>query len=200
MRTPSRHEEPTRVILYYSSGAGFSSERKLRDAAKLTRQIERGTPALRRPATNARYPAIGISSIPVWEDASKAARARTSGNWNGPAIPNIAREERCREIRASSQFRQIMHEAKIGGRVLRAATGKGRKQSSLSFHSLRHSFVSALANAGVAADLRQKLDWPYGFEVTRPLFSSRDRCDALRNCYGSLSATKLRNLRLPYQF
>jgi site-specific recombinase XerD len=50
-----------------------------------------------------------------------------------------------------------LQQAEIGGRILRNATGKGRKQSSLSFHSLRHSFVSALANAGVAPDLRQKL-------------------------------------------
>jgi hypothetical protein len=57
----------------------------------------------------------------------------------------------------SSQFTRIVETAQIGGRILRAATGKGRKQSSLSFHSLRHSFVSALANAGVASDLRQKL-------------------------------------------
>ena len=35
--------------------------------------------------------------------------------------------------------------------------GAGAKAELLSFHSLRHSFVSALANAGVASDLRQKL-------------------------------------------
>lgn len=57
----------------------------------------------------------------------------------------------------SSQFKRIMERAQIGGRILRAATGQGRKQSSLSFHSLRRGFVSALANAGVASDLRQKL-------------------------------------------
>ena len=37
------------------------------------------------------------------------------------------------------------------------ANGVGRSQSSLSFHSLRHGFVSAMANAGVAQELRQKL-------------------------------------------
>ena len=41
--------------------------------------------------------------------------------------------------------------------MLRDGDGKGRTTSSLSFHSLRHSFVSALANAGVARELRQKL-------------------------------------------
>ena len=33
----------------------------------------------------------------------------------------------------------------------------GRSVSALSFHSLRHSFNSALANAGVSQELRQKL-------------------------------------------
>lgn len=34
--------------------------------------------------------------------------------------------------------------------------GKGRTTTSLSFHSLRHTFVSALANAGVSAEARKK--------------------------------------------
>ncbi len=50
-----------------------------------------------------------------------------------------------------------MEKAKIAGRVIRRGYGAGRVTSSLSFHSLRHSFVSALANAGVAPELRQKL-------------------------------------------
>ena len=33
----------------------------------------------------------------------------------------------------------------------------GRKLSNLSFHSLRHTFNSALANAGVSQEIRQKL-------------------------------------------
>jgi integrase len=37
------------------------------------------------------------------------------------------------------------------------ANGEGRSQSSLSFHSLRHGFVSAMANAGVSSEIRQKL-------------------------------------------
>ena len=34
---------------------------------------------------------------------------------------------------------------------------KGRNVSALSFHSLRHSFTSAMANANVPAEIRQKL-------------------------------------------
>jgi site-specific recombinase XerD len=41
--------------------------------------------------------------------------------------------------------------------LLREGNGEGRKQWSLSFHSLRHSFNSALANAGVDVEVRQEL-------------------------------------------
>jgi integrase len=35
--------------------------------------------------------------------------------------------------------------------------GKGRTTNSKTFHALRHGFISQLANAGVAPDIRQKL-------------------------------------------
>ncbi len=40
---------------------------------------------------------------------------------------------------------------------LESAGGVGRGRNKLSFHSLRHSFNSALANAGVSQEIRQKL-------------------------------------------
>jgi integrase len=49
-----------------------------------------------------------------------------------------------------------MEKAGITGRIT-AASGKGRAVASKSFHSLRHTFVSALANNGVASELRQRL-------------------------------------------
>ncbi len=39
----------------------------------------------------------------------------------------------------------------------RKLTGKGRRFNNLTFHSLRHTFVSRLANAGVTKELRMKL-------------------------------------------
>jgi len=50
-----------------------------------------------------------------------------------------------------------MDKAKIKGRLIRERNGVGRSRSSLSFHSLRHSFNSGLANQGVDAELRQAL-------------------------------------------
>lgn len=42
------------------------------------------------------------------------------------------------------------------GRVVNRQ-GKGRATNSKTFHGLRHSFISQLANAGVAPEVRQKL-------------------------------------------
>jgi integrase len=49
-----------------------------------------------------------------------------------------------------------MVKAEIEGKVTRHTT-EGRANTSLSFHSLRHSFNSAMANAGVPQEIRQKL-------------------------------------------
>ena len=59
----------------------------------------------------------------------------------------------------SQQFITIMRRAGVRGEVVHApAKGdKGRTIESLSFHSLRHSFNSAMANAGIAQEVRMKL-------------------------------------------
>ena len=81
--------------------------------------------------------------------------AAVTRNRQGTVIPVLSSHELRWQIWPVCQFKRILERAQIGGRIVRAATGQGRKQSSLSFHSLRHSFVSALANAGIAPDLRQ---------------------------------------------
>ena len=58
----------------------------------------------------------------------------------------------------SKRFAKLMDAARIDAGMARTKTGAaGRNVSQLSFHSLRHSFTSALANVGVSAELRQKL-------------------------------------------
>ena len=55
----------------------------------------------------------------------------------------------------SESFKRIMARAGIDTKTVQ---GKGRQQfSKLTFHSLRHSFNSALANAGVSQEVRMKL-------------------------------------------
>src|SRR5262249_44887441 len=55
----------------------------------------------------------------------------------------------------SGRFAAIMEKAGIEGKLTQPSGG--RTLSSLSFHSLRHSFNSAMANAGVSQEVRQKL-------------------------------------------
>lgn len=58
----------------------------------------------------------------------------------------------------STQFKRIMQKAGVEAGIGRLRAGKkGRSFSWRSFHSLRHSFISALANSGVSSELRQRL-------------------------------------------
>jgi integrase len=58
----------------------------------------------------------------------------------------------------SMAFKRIMEQAEVDAGVARLSSGaKGRSFSLRSFHSLRHSFISALANSGVSSELRRRL-------------------------------------------
>jgi integrase len=57
----------------------------------------------------------------------------------------------------SKEFRVLMQRARIEQRVIRERGRSGRSVSALSFHSLRHSFNSILANQGIPEELRMML-------------------------------------------
>lgn len=72
-------------------------------------------------------------------------------------FPQLAGSESGGRTGLSRTFARIMARAKIEGSVTRAANKQGRTVRSLTFHSLRHSFSSAMANAGVSEEVRMKL-------------------------------------------
>jgi integrase len=78
---------------------------------------------------------------------------------NGKAFvfPKLAGRDTSGRSGLSRTFARIMARAKIAGELVRERNKKGRTIRSLSFHSLRHSFNSAMANAGVSEELRMKL-------------------------------------------
>jgi integrase len=79
-------------------------------------------------------------------------------NPNAPVFPELYDKPAPGKSGLSMSFKRIMGRAGIDGGLIREAAGKkGRNLSALSYHSLRHSFNSALANAGVSQELRQKL-------------------------------------------
>ncbi len=78
---------------------------------------------------------------------------------NGEAFvfPKLAGNDTGGRQGLSRTFARIMARAKIEGAITRAGSNQGRTVRSLSFHSLRHSFSSAMANAGVSEEVRMKL-------------------------------------------
>jgi integrase len=83
------------------------------------------------------------------------------------------------------EFKEIMRKAGVNsGTVYADATGKGRKVADRSFHSLRHSFNSALANAGVSQEVRQKLTGHASAEMNA--IYTHHELDVLRDAVNAL--------------
>jgi integrase len=81
----------------------------------------------------------------------------TSDSGKAFVFPKLVGNETGGRSGLSRTFARIMARAKIEGEVARKANKQGRTVRTLTFHSLRHSFSSAMANAGVAEELRMKL-------------------------------------------
>jgi integrase len=95
--------------------------------------------------------------LPIHPAFADWLKKQTRGIGKAPVFPSLAGKSGGGKSGLSMMFKRIMDRAGIQGRILRERNGEGRSQSSLSFHSLRHSFNSALANADVAQEIRQKL-------------------------------------------
>ena len=71
--------------------------------------------------------------------------------------PTLAKRKVSGKYGLSIQFHVIMAQADIKQETIAAGGKAGREFNKFTFHSLRHSFVSELANAGIAPDVRQLL-------------------------------------------
>jgi integrase len=82
----------------------------------------------------------------------------SSDNPDRPLFPSFFGKTSSGKSGLSMSFGRLMERAGIdSGAIRKREKGVSRKVSALSFHSLRHSFNSALANAGVSQELRMKL-------------------------------------------
>ena len=95
--------------------------------------------------------------VPVHPDLREWLETRTRGVGKAPVFPALAGKSGSGKSGISMQFKRLMERAGVQGRVLRTGKGKGRTTTSLTLHSLRDTFISRLANAGVAEDVRMKL-------------------------------------------
>ncbi|MCX6973128.1 MAG: tyrosine-type recombinase/integrase [Verrucomicrobia bacterium] len=75
-----------------------------------------------------------------------------------PVFPSLAKLSAGGNRGGSRLFQRIMKDAGLESGSLRGAAGEaGRAVADRSFHSLRHSYITALSTAGVAVEIRQKL-------------------------------------------
>jgi integrase len=96
-------------------------------------------------------------TVPIHPQFGAWLASQTRGIGKAPVFPTLAGKSTSGATGLSMQFKRIMERAGVKGRLIRQAKGEGHNVSSLTFHSLRHSFNSALANAGVGVEMRQEL-------------------------------------------
>jgi integrase len=80
------------------------------------------------------------------------------------------------QVALSHRFASLVERAGIET-VCRQAQGRGRSRRNLTFHSLRHSFNSMLANAGVSQDVRMRLTGHASREVNTHYTSFGKLCE-----------------------
>ena len=134
--------------------AGYLTGLRLRDVAELKWEAVDFAAGVLRVKTRKTGSAL---VLPLHSEFVTWLRAQPRGIAKAPVFPALAGKGTGGRFGLSGRFKAIMDKAKIKGRIMRGGDGAGRQTCSLSFHSLRHSFNSALANAGVAQELRQKL-------------------------------------------
>jgi integrase len=77
-----------------------------------------------------------------------------AGEHGGPLCPTLSKLGSAGRAGLSNRFAQLMAKAGINRHLVQLGVNKMARKS---FHCLRHSFTSALANAGVAPEVRMKL-------------------------------------------
>jgi len=127
--------------------------------------------------------------VPIHPQFAKWLEKQTRGIGKAPVFPTLAGKSGGGKSGLSMAFKRIMDRAKIKGRLLREANGAGRSQSSLSFHSLRHTYNSAMANAGVALEIRQKLTGHSSVEMNK-IYTHHD-LEPLRAAVAAIPSLKL---------
>jgi integrase len=96
-------------------------------------------------------------TCPLYPDLEAHLTKLAGDNPRAPLCPTLQRRSIGGRSGLSQTFTRIMRDAGIDQHRVKGKGKQGRAFSKLSFHSLRHGFTSALANAGVAAEVRQKL-------------------------------------------
>lgn len=177
MLVDAAHDEwPTLILLAYFTGA------RLGDCVRLAWQdvdLTAGTISYTQSKTGKKV------TVPIHPElAAHLDQLASTDNPQPFIMPHMASLKSGGRHGLSEGFKRIMRKAGVDGQIVE---GKGvRNISRRSFHALRHSFTSALANAGVAAEVRMKLTGHTTEAVHRGY--SHHELDTLRAAVGKLPA------------
>ena len=97
-----------------------------------------------------------IESLPLHPTLRRHLE-KIAGDTAGAITPKLAGQAIDGRSGLSRQFLNIVNEAGLGAPEGAKLEGNRRRFTAKTFHSLRHGFVSAMANEGVSKELRMKL-------------------------------------------
>ena len=97
-----------------------------------------------------------IESLPLHPTLRRHLE-KIAGDTAGAISPKLAGQSIDGRSGLSRQFLNIVNEAGLGAPEGAKLEGNRRRFTAKTFHSLRHGFVSAMANEGVSKELRMKL-------------------------------------------
>ncbi len=134
---------------------GFYTGARLRDIADMTwENIDFGKSTISFVAGKTKKETV----IPIHPSLKEALfEAAGVDDPQASILPSMAGKGTGGAHGLSRLFAKIMEKAKIDPIPIKSGEGKARTKNSLSFHSLRHSFNSIMANQGVAGEIRRKL-------------------------------------------
>ncbi|HET6886835.1 MAG TPA: site-specific integrase [Candidatus Udaeobacter sp.] len=170
---------PGAILLGYYTGARLGDVANMQwSVIDLHRKLIRFTPSkTKKPVTVPLHPQLEEQLL------KKPGIGRT------PIFPSLAGKGTGGRLGLSGRFAAVMEKAGIEGKITRHAKG-GRALSNLTFHSLRHSFNSAMANAGVSQEVRQQLTGHSSAEMNKVY--THHEIEALRAAVATVPSVKMR--------
>jgi len=139
---------------------GYSTGLRLGDICNLRWQdVDLSDNLIRCRPGKTEYSSKAAVEVPLHPDLHQWFLLQTVPDDPGaPVFPGLHKKHVGGRSGLSLQFAQIMSRANLTSAVMQPRRGaEGRTVREHSFHSLRHTFISQMANAGIPVEIRQKL-------------------------------------------